>query len=86
MLASGGHAYTVHAPHALDLMDLETYGLQRGALEFSAQFAARIGTLIVVCTRAGGWPHATLDTASTTSSPPNAQLYGRSARSRESLA
>jgi len=49
MLASAGHAYTVHAPHALDLMDQEMYDLQRAALESSVQFAALIGAPVVVC-------------------------------------
>ena len=49
VLASAGHAYTVHAPHALDLMDLGTRDLQRDALETSVRFAARIGAPVVVC-------------------------------------
>ena len=49
VLAAADHAYTVHTPHALDLMGLDTHGLQRGVLESSVRFAARIGVPIVVC-------------------------------------
>lgn len=49
VLVAAGHAYTVHAPHALDLMDLDTHGLQRDVLESSVRFAARIEAPVVVC-------------------------------------
>jgi sugar phosphate isomerase/epimerase len=41
--------YTVHAPHRLNLMDLGSFELHRGALEASVRFAAMIGADVVVC-------------------------------------
>jgi sugar phosphate isomerase/epimerase len=42
-------AYTVHAPHDINLMDLTTPNLQRGVLEASLRFAGEIGAEVVVC-------------------------------------
>lgn len=41
--------YTVHAPHGMNLMDLSSREVHRGALESSVRFAAEIGARIVVC-------------------------------------
>lgn len=49
ILAAAGPAYTVHAPHALNLMDLDRLVLQRDVLTASVRFAARIGAGVVVC-------------------------------------
>jgi len=38
VLREAGHAYTVHAPHSLNLMDVGTLGLQREALEAMERF------------------------------------------------
>lgn len=45
----GGFGYTVHAPHALNLMDPGNVELQRAVLEASVLFAGRIGAGVVVC-------------------------------------
>ncbi|TCJ20495.1 sugar phosphate isomerase/epimerase [Rubrobacter taiwanensis] len=49
VLADAGPAYTVHAPHRLNLMDPASFELHRGALEASVRFAAMIGADVVVC-------------------------------------
>ena len=57
ILSKMGFAYTVHAPHALNLMDLETLDLQREVLEASVRFAGETGAGVVVC-HAGKREHA----------------------------
>lgn len=49
VLGEAGHAYTVHAPHSLNLMDLASLELQRAVLEASVRFAGEIGAPVVVC-------------------------------------
>lgn len=49
ILENAGLDYTVHAPHAMNLMDLSAQEAHRGALESSVRFAAEIGADIVVC-------------------------------------
>jgi sugar phosphate isomerase/epimerase len=46
ILGEAGHAYTVHAPHSLNLMDLD---LHRAVLEASVAFAGGIEARVVVC-------------------------------------
>ena len=41
-------AYTVHAPHDINLMDLTAPNLQRGVLEASLRFAGEIGAEVVL--------------------------------------
>lgn len=49
VLKDAGLAYTVHAPHAMNLMDPVDRETHRGALEASVRFAGRIGAPVVVC-------------------------------------
>jgi sugar phosphate isomerase/epimerase len=49
ILRESGHAYTVHAPHSLNLMDLTSLDLQREVLAASVRFAGEIGAPVVVC-------------------------------------
>ncbi len=49
LLADIGLASSVHAPHSLNLMDLDSLNLQRSALEASIRFAGIIGASVVVC-------------------------------------
>jgi sugar phosphate isomerase/epimerase len=53
-------AYTVHAPHEINLMDLTTRSLQRNVLEASIRFAGEIDAEVVVCHagRRVGWRDA----------------------------
>lgn len=48
-LAAAELDYTVHAPHRMNLMDLSSLDLHRGALESSIRFAGEIGAGVVVC-------------------------------------
>lgn len=48
-LEAAGIGCTVHAPHRMNLMDLDGLNLQRSVLEASIRFAARIGAEVVVC-------------------------------------
>jgi sugar phosphate isomerase/epimerase len=41
--------YTVHGPHAMNLMDFPAQEKHREALEVSVRFAARVGAPVVVC-------------------------------------
>lgn len=49
ILREAGHAYTVHAPHSLNLMDPDGLELQRDVLKAAVRFAGRIGAPMVVC-------------------------------------
>jgi sugar phosphate isomerase/epimerase len=49
VLKGAGLAYTIHAPHAMNLMDPVDRETHRGALEASVRFAGRIGAPVVVC-------------------------------------
>lgn len=49
ILLEAGCRYTVHAPHRMNLMDLDSQGLHRSALENSVRFAAEIQAKVVVC-------------------------------------
>ena len=49
ILREAGHSYTIHAPHSLDLFDLDGLQTQRDMLHASIRFAARIGASVVVC-------------------------------------
>lgn len=48
-LREAGHAYTVHAPHSLNLFDLDNLKAERAMLEAAVRFAGRIGAPVVVC-------------------------------------
>jgi len=49
VLDEAGIGYTVHAPHAMDLMDTANRETHRGALEASVRFAGAVGAPVVVC-------------------------------------
>lgn len=49
VLREAGYAYTVHAPHGLNLMDLDGLDRQRDMLKAAVRFAGRIGAAVVVC-------------------------------------
>jgi len=56
-LSGAGVGYTVHAPHAINLMDPEDPAAHLDMLRASVRFAGRIGAPVVVCHAGRREPH-----------------------------